>query len=135
MEGNKMVEDQSHEELVKIRHEIEEIKDELRDQWHENREKYEKRVDNAIAGHTLRVRVFLAIDSIKSVIEIERELRAPHVSVWRSSEHLRKKGLIRKIGNKSGSPVYAKKPWVKELDLDDYVREKFPIKEQPPPSD
>ena len=121
--------EESHEELVKIRHEIEDIKDEQRDQWHMNREKYKKRVEDALAGRMLLVRVLLAIDSIKSVTEIESELKAPHVSVWRAFRDLRKRGLIKKIDSKSGSPVYAKKPWIKELDLEGYIKEMFHINE------
>lgn len=117
----------THKEIVKIRYELEEIKEELYDQWHENRERYQKRVDNALAGNPLRIKIFLAIDGIKSVKEIETELKSPHVSVWRAFQHLHKEGLTRKIGSKSGSPVYAKKPWAKVLNTDEYVREKYSI--------
>lgn len=112
----------THKEIVKIRYELEEIKEEFYDQWHENRERYQKRVDNALAGHPLRIKVFLAIDGIKSVKDVEIELKAPQASVWRAFNHLYKKGLTRKIGSKSGSPIYAKKPWIKALCIDDYVR-------------
>lgn len=116
-----------HKEIVKMRYELEEIKEELYDQWHENRERYEKRVDNALAGKPLRVKVFLVIDGIKSVKEIETEVKAPHASVWRAFTHLYRKGLTRKIGSKSGSLVYAKKPWAKALNIDEYVRVKYQI--------
>jgi len=121
----------THKEIVKIRYELEEIKEELYDQWHENRERYQKRVDNALADNPLRIKTFLAMDGIKSVREVETELKAPHASVWRAFKHLYKEGLTRKIGSKSGSPVYAKKPWAKVLNIDEYVREKYPIEVAP----
>lgn len=117
----------TYKEILKIRYELEEIKEELYDQWHANREQYIKRVDNALAGNPLRIKIFFAIDSIKSVKEIETEVKAPHVSVWRAFKHLHKEGLTRKVGSKSGSPIYAKKLWAKALNIDEYVKEKYQI--------
>lgn len=118
----------NHAEIVKMRNELEEIKEELRDRWHDDKERYLKRVDKALGNNRLRIRVFLAIDGIKSVKEIEDEIKEPHVSVWRAFQHLKREGIAKKIGSKSGSPVYIKKPWVKSLCIDDYVINKYPEK-------
>jgi hypothetical protein len=116
----------NHAEIVKIRNELEEIKEELYDRWHDDKESYLKRVEKALDNNPLRVRIFLAIDGVRSVNEIEAEVKSPHTSVWRAFQHLHKEGITRKIGSKSGSPVYSKKPWVKVLNVDDHVREKYP---------
>jgi len=118
----------NHAEIVKIRNELEEIKEELYDRWHEDKNTYLKRVDEALDNNQLRVRIYLAIDGIKSVKEIELEVKAPHVSVWRAFRHLEKRGLTRKVGSKSGSPIYAKRPWAKVLSIDEYVMEKYQVK-------
>ena len=80
--------------------------------------------------------LFLEIDGVRSIREIERDLasqqkRIPTMSLWRASQRLLKKGLIKKVGVKGQSPIYAKKPWAKALDLDSYVRTKI-LQEKPP---
>lgn len=116
----------NHVEIVKIRNELEEIKEELYDRWHQDKDLYLKRVDKALDKNQLRVKIFLAIDGIRSVKEIEAEINSSHVSVWRAFKHLYKEGITRKIGSKSGSLIYIKKPWIKVLNIDDYVRENYP---------
>ena len=114
-----------HKEIVKIRNELEEIKEEFYDHWHEDKEKYLKRVDVAIKNNALRAKIFLAIDGVRTAIEIENEINSPHMSSWRAFKHLNKEGITRLLGSKGGSPVYCKKPWVKVLHIDDYVKEKY----------
>jgi Fic family protein len=115
----------NHAEIVKMRNELEEIKEELYDRWHDDKERYLKRIDKALDNNKLRVKIFLAIDGIRSVKEIEAEIKSSHAGIWRAFQHLFKEGIVRKIGSKSGSPIYAKKPWVKSLRIDDYVKEKY----------
>lgn len=120
-----------HEELVKIRQKVEDLEAEARDRWHENKPTYIGRVEKALASSSLRVAVFLAIDGVKSARDIIRDLHVPQKSAWRAFERLRKEGLLKVVKTKQGSPVYAKKLWVKELAIDDHVREKFQVAEQP----
>lgn len=122
---------EDHEELVKIRQKVEDLEAEARDRWHENKQTYMARVEKALAGSKHRAAIFLAIDGVKSARDIIRELQLDPKSAWRAFEHLRKEGLLKLLANRRGSPVYTKKPWVKELSIDDHVRERFPVAEQP----
>lgn len=124
-----------HERLIKLQKEVEEIKEELEDQWHERRTIYEERVRKALEGDKNATILYLEIDGIRSMKEIEKDLvnqqrRIPTMTLWRASQRLLKKGLIRKVGVKRGSPIYDKKRWAKALDMDSYVRREI-LQEKP----
>lgn len=55
----------NHAEIVKMRNELEEIKEELYDRWHDDKERYLKRIDKSLDNNKLRVKIFLAIDGIR----------------------------------------------------------------------
>ena len=117
----------THERITKLQKDVEEIKEELEDQWHERRPNYEDRVRKALEGDKNATVLYLEIDSVRSRAEIEKSLtkhgrRIPTMSLWRASNRLLKNGLIKKVGVKGKSPIYAKKPWAKALDIDNYVR-------------
>lgn len=120
----------THERITKLQKDVEEIKEELEDQWHEKRSNYEDRVRKALEGGKNATVLYLEIDGVRSIAEIEKSLtsqgsRIPTMSLWRASKRLVKSGLIKKAGVKGKSPIYAKKPWAKALDLDSYVRTKI----------
>lgn len=117
----------THERITKLQKDVEEIKEELEDQWHERRSNYEARVRRVLEGDKNATALFLEIDGVRSIKEIEGALtsqqkRIPTMTLWRASVRLYKSGLIKKVGVKGQSPVYEKKPWAKALDLDSYVR-------------
>jgi len=119
----------THERITKLQKDVEEIKEELEDQWHEKRSSYEDRVRKALEDDRNAAVLYLEIDGVRSMREIETSLasrgnRIPTMSLWRASQRLLKKGIIKKVGLKGKSPIYAKKPWAKALDLDNYVRTK-----------
>ena len=114
--------------IVKIQKDIEQLKEFMKDSWYERREIYKRRVSDVLSGYPLCVRLWLEIDGVRSINEIEKYLNTDgqtisHVTLWRCSQRFRKAGLITKVGVKSRSPIYIKKPWVEELHIDDYVRE------------
>ncbi|MEM3385993.1 MAG: hypothetical protein QXE78_10765 [Nitrososphaeria archaeon] len=116
-----------HERLTKLQKDVEEIKEELEDQWHERKDVYIKRVEKVLADNKNVILLYLEIDGVRSLSEIEKCLidkqkKIPHVSLWRAAQKLLKNGLIKKVGVKGNSPIYAKKPWAKALDLDNYVK-------------
>ena len=124
----------THERITKLQKDVEEIKEELEDQWHDRRSNYEERVRNALEGDKSAAVLYVEIDGIRSMEEIEKSLanqgnRIPKTSLWRASKRLLKKGLLKKVGVKGKSRIYAKKPWAKALDLDTYVRTKILQKE------
>jgi chromosome condensin MukBEF ATPase and DNA-binding subunit MukB len=126
----------THERVTKLQKDVEEIKEELEDQWHEKRETYEDRVRKALNNSNHATSLYLEIDGLRSLIEIEKDLvaqqkRIPTMSLWRAAKKLLKAGLIKKTGVKGKSPIYAKKPWAKALDIEDYVRTKIIQQEKP----
>jgi hypothetical protein len=125
----------THERITKLQKDVEDIKEELEDQWHERRSTYEERVRKTLEGDKNATVLFLEIDGVSSIREIEKDLasrqkRIPTMSLWRASKRLLKNGLIKKVGVKGGSSIYAKKPWAMALDLDSYVRTKI-LQEKP----
>jgi hypothetical protein len=117
----------THERITKLQKDVEQIKEELEDQWHERRQSYEDRVKNALKGDNNATVLYLEIDAIRTLAEIEKDLvaskkRVSHATLWRAAKRMAKAGLIKKIGAKKKSPIYTKKPWAIVLDLDSYVR-------------
>jgi len=123
-------------EIVKIRHDIQDIKHSQEADMHLNREKYEKLVSDVLEGHEVRIKVFLAVDGLKSRKEIQDAVKAPQPSVWKTIDLLESRGLIVKLeSSKAGSQIYGKPRWVRTLRIDDYVRNKwkFPEEEESKP--
>jgi predicted transcriptional regulator len=115
-------------EIVKIKHDIADIKQSQEADMHLGREKYERLVSNTLAGNTTRIKVFLEVDGVKSRKEIQDVVGGKQPTVWFAIDKLEQNGLIIKLEEtKSGSPIYAKPRWVKTLRIDDYVRKNFPI--------
>lgn len=120
----------THERITRLQKDVEQIKEELEDQWHERRSTYEERVRKTLVNDKNATILFLEIDGERSMMTIERDLETRqtkilHVTLWRASSRLKKAGLIRKVDTESGSPIYAKKPWAVALDIDDYVKTKI----------
>ena len=123
-------------EIVKIKHDISDIKQSQEADMHLGREKYEKLVSITLAGNPTRIKVFLEVDGVKSRKEIQDEVGGKQPTVWFAIDKLEQNGLIIKLEEtKSGSPIYAKPRWVKTLRIDDYVRETFPIPATEPSND
>jgi len=110
---------------------IEELKEHMRDDWHDRRERYESRVRKVLEQYPNCVQTWLAIDGLRSVKELGDYLQSvvgediSHRTVSRCCKRLCRAGVIKKVGAKGKSPVYSKKGWTKELNLDDYVRQTF----------
>jgi len=128
---------ETHERIAKMQKDIEKLKEEVQDAWHLNKERYQNRVKDVLQGDLTSITLYLEIDGIRSIKQIENTLtssgrKVPHASLWRASQRLLKGGLIKKIGVKSRSPIFIKKPWALALGLDDYVRTKIIQKENKP---
>jgi Fic family protein len=115
-------------EIVKIKHDIADIKQSQEADMHVGREKYEKLVSDTLASNPTRIKVFLEVDGLKSRKEIQDVVGGKQPTVWKAIDKLEENGLIVKLEQtKSGSPIYAKPRWVKTLRIDDYVRKNLPI--------
>lgn len=115
-------------EIVKIKHDIEEIKQSQEADMHIGRGKYENLVLSTISNNHTRIKVFLAIDGLKSRKEIQDVIGENQRTVWNAIDRLEKNNLIVKLEEtKNGSPIYVKPRWVKILRIDDYVKKNFPI--------
>jgi hypothetical protein len=102
--------------VAKLQRDVEEIKEELQDTWHDRRDKYLDLVKKVLEDNPNATRLFLEIDGFRSVKEIEIAItstgkRIPHVTLWRASKDLEKGGLVKKIGIKDQSPIFTKRPW------------------------
>ena len=117
----------THERITKLQKDVEEIKEELEDDWHERRPAYETRVRKVLQGDKNCTILYLEIDGVRSIIEIEKDLarkkrQIAHPGLWRAALRLVRGGLVKKTGTHGKSPVYSKKPWAIALDMDTYVR-------------
>ena len=122
-----------NEKVSKMQKDIEEIKVVLREDYYENPEKYKNRLDKVLSKRKESPLLWLEIDGFRCINEIRSDLetkghKVPQSNIWRASEDMRKGGIIFKIDTKGRSPVYDKKLWAKELDLDNYVKEKYDLK-------
>lgn len=119
---------ETSKEIVNIKHDIAEIKQSQEADMHIGREKYENLVSSTISNNPTRIKVFLAIDGLKSKKEIQDMVDGKQPTVWQAIDRLEKNNLIIKLKEtKNGSPIYAKPRWVKILRIDDYVKKNFPI--------
>jgi len=121
---------ESGRHIAQMQKDIEELKEYVRDDWHDQREKFEKRVRRIMEKSSDCVKLWLELDGIRSVNEIEEDLSSKgeeiaHTTMWRCCKKLVDAGLIKKVGTKGKSPVYSKKMWAKELNIDDFVRQNF----------
>lgn len=128
---------ETHERVAKMQKDIEELKEEMQDAWHLNKERYQNRVKDVLQGDFTCITLYLEIDGLRSVKEIEDSLavsghKVPHATLWRATQRLLRGGLIKKVGVKSRSPIFTKKPWALALGLDDYVRTKIIQQENKP---
>ncbi len=123
-------------EIVKIRHEITDIKQSQEADMHVGREKYQKLVGETLDNNVTRIKVFLEVDGLKSRKEIQDAVGGAQPTIWRAIDHLSSHGLIFALEQtKGGSPVYDKPRWVKTLRIDDYVRKTFPLQAPESPKD
>ena len=109
---------------------MEEIKEELQDQWHHRRKEFEERVMACLANDNNATTLFLQVDGTRSIDEIEKAFVAegkpiPHVSLWRACKKLEGCGLLKKVGVKGRSPIFDMRPWARALDMDSFVRKRI----------
>ncbi len=115
----------THKEIVTIKRDISDIKATQELNIRVNREKYLKLLEDVLGNSTERAKVFLAVDGIRSLVEISQVTNLPGDRVRRGIGVLKNHGLIQKVGMKSRSAVYAKHRWAVVLRADDWVRERF----------
>lgn len=118
--------------VAKMQKDLEQVKEFMKDTIHDNPEKYQNRVKDALTGYPACISLWLEIDGQRSLIEIEETLKTKgkpvhHMTLWRAAKRLSKRGLIYKNGIKGKSPVFSKKTWADELCIDDFVREEFGV--------
>src|SRR6266571_792299 len=114
-------------EIVKIRHEITDIRQSQEADMHVNEERYHKLVADNLRGKPFVIKVFLAVDNLTSQHEIGEKLKAKQPNVSTAIDFLLSKGLIVPMEQtKNRSPIYGKPRWAKALRIDDYVREFTP---------
>jgi DNA-binding MarR family transcriptional regulator len=129
-------------EIVKIRHEIQDIQQSQEADMHMNEEKYKNMVFQHLKGKPFVAKVYLAVDGLISQKEIGIVLKAKQPNVSTAIDFLVSKGLIVGLDQtKDRSPIYAKPRWAKALRIEDFVRtEIIPTPEeqeqvQPPTGD
>ncbi len=110
-------------EIVKIRHEIQDIQQSQEADMHLNEDKYKKKILEYLKGKPFVARVFLAVDGMTSQKEIGEKLNAKQPNVSTAIDFLVSKGLIASLeATKNRSPIYGKPRWARALRIDDYVR-------------
>lgn len=121
-----------YERVAKMQHDIEDLKEGQEDIFFNQIDLYKNRIKSCLGRNKNNVTLYLAIDGVRSISKIESDLnqngkRIAHKTLWTASIQLFKDGLISKIGQNRGSPIYAKKKWAKTLHIDDYVKTEFKI--------
>lgn len=84
-------------EIVKIKREIQDIKQSQEADMQVSREKYQRLVSDTLAGNPTRIRVFLEVDGLKSRKEIQEAVGGSQPTVWRTIDLLESRGLIVKL--------------------------------------
>lgn len=118
---------ETHNHVVKMQKDIEELKEDIQDTWHLNRERYEKMVREMFEDDKKCAFFYLEVDGVRTLKEIETDLalkgrKISQPTISRACSKLIKKGFIEKVGVKR-SGIFKKKRWATALHMDDYVRE------------
>lgn len=114
-------------EIVKIKKDIQDIKQSQEADMQFKRPDYEKLVYEVLEGSMIRVKVFLAVDNQKSMKEVQESIGENQSATSKAFDRLEQFGLLVKSDlSKDRSPIYVKPRWVSILRMDDYVRKKFP---------
>ena len=117
---------ETHKEIVNIKKEITDIKQTQDAAIHRERPSWEELLFKTLDSNQDMMRVLLAVDCLKSAIEIEKECGLLHVKCWRLLDKLDRAGIIFKLDDtKQGSTVYCKSRWYRILRLDDEVQTKL----------
>lgn len=117
---------ETHKEIVEMKRDIRELRAGQDAEFHHNREKYEKLLDEAINDDSKTAQILLEIDGFKSAKEIEKKLEIEQKPCWRKLDRLLSKNIIFPTEeSKNKSPIYQQSRWFKQLRLDDYVRSKY----------
>lgn len=118
------------ERVARMQKDIEDLKAGQEDIFFIEKDRYLNRVKTCLETNQNNVITYLEIDGIRSVSEIESDLKKidkpiAHRTIWNALNRLIKDGLIEKIDQKGKSPVFSKRKWAKTLHIDDYVRSQF----------
>ena len=117
---------ETHKEIIEIKRDIRELRAGQDAEFHHNREKYEKLLDEAIGNDKRIARILLEIDGFQSAADIERILGIPHKTCWRKFDKLLSKDVIYSTeASKNGSPIYQQSRWFKKLRLVNIIKEKY----------
>jgi len=117
-------------EIIKIKKEIQDIKQSQEADMYFRRNEYEELVANVMSGNLIKIQIFLSVDGLRTRKEIQdlvkRDVGGSQPTIWRAFDTLEANGLIYKLEEtKNNSPIYAKPRWVKNLRIDDYVKQKY----------
>ena len=113
-----------HKEIVQIKRDIRDIKATQELDILLNKEKYMEYVNEAIGNSKERALVFLAVDGVRLLQEISKEVGMRPQNVSRAKKVLENKGLIHKLPARG---IYGKPRWVKILHIENFIRRKFGI--------
>ena len=113
-----------HKEIVTIKVDIKDIKATQELEVLLNKERYIKYVEKVIGKSRERARVFLAVNGARTLKEISEITGIKLQNVSRSKKILEAHHLIYRLPD---SGIYAKPRWVRILNIDEYIRQKFNI--------
>lgn len=114
---------ETHKEIVEIKRDIRELRAGQDAEFHHNRGKYEKLLDDAVNRDSEIVQILLEVDGFQSAKDIEKKLNVPQKRCWRKLDRLLSKNIIFQTEeSKKGSPIYQQSRWFKQLRLDDYLK-------------
>lgn len=117
---------ETHKEIVEIKRDIRELRAGQDAEFHHNRDKYEKLLDEALNKDVKTAQVLLEVDGFQSAKEIEKKLGIEQKSCWRKIDRLLSKNIIFPTEeSKNKSPIYQQSRWFKQLRLEDYVLNKY----------
>lgn len=115
-----------HKEIVTIKSDIKDIKTTQELEILLNRERYIRYVEKVIGKSKERARIFLAVNGIRTLKEIAKITGIKPQNVSRSKKILEAYHLIYRLPD---SGIYAKPRWIRILNIDEYIRQKFNIEE------
>ena len=117
-------------EIIKIKREVQDIKQSQEADMYFRREEYQKLVSDTLNGNITKAKIFLEVDGLQSRKDIQDmimdNIGVSQPTIWRAFDDLEANGLIYKLEEtRNRSPMYAKPRWVKKLRIDDYVKSIF----------
>jgi len=126
-----MIDEDTHREIVEIKKELRDVRQAQDASIHLERDKWVGLLNSVIGDNREMVRLLLIIDGVRNTSDLNKLSGASRMTSWRWLDKLERSGVIMKLDKTDGGKtIFKVSKWYRILRLDDYLRNKFSIRDE-----